>query len=634
MIRRFDRRTFLKYSIATSIVWSGWDVPRSLGISVAEAAELFKANADGRTDDVFPQSVASGDPQARGITLWTRIVPSAARGRGEVERDDPDERDDDDAAEDARRATADGQDRGRRRRRRKVAFEVATNAAMTQVVLRGVVDAEDDRDFAVKTQLDNAQQLRPFTTYYYRFVFRGTRSKVGRFKTLPAPNQRVQKLRFGYISCQDYAVGYYTALAHLANEASTPATDLDFVAHLGDYIYETVDDPTFQNNQVRPIRLPSGRERAETLEDYRFLYQTYRSDADLQRVHELYAFITIWDDHEFANDSYREYDTDSENEAANRDPQRRQAANQAWAEYTPIGVPFRPNQGPLESLQIYRSFAFGDLLELVMTDERLYRDGPPCGLTEVQRYVTPGCPEVRAPGRTMLGREQKAWFLNKLTGSTRTWKMWGNEVMVMPLRVLGVFANGLLSPPQPLPNNLELFVTLDAWDGYVAERTEILKRVRDANVKNVVLLTGDIHTFIAGELTVNFTPPTIASVPPPPAPPVIQPAPAEPTVGVCFVVSSVTSANLAEIGTFGNGTPLPDIGTTTYVIQQSNPHIKYFNSQEHGYNVMDVTPTEIICTMKAVVGGTQGIKVRNPLPPIRVAKRFRVKNGESKLIEA
>jgi alkaline phosphatase D len=637
MLRRIDRRTFLKYSIATSVIWTGWNVPREAGLSVAEAAELFQIRDTGQTATVFPQAVASGDPQPQGITLWTRIVPDAVRptraGEAEGDADDADSADPSESLDPQGASIGGGERRGRRRRR--VVFEIATEPTMTSPIVRAAVWTDADRDYVVKTQLDDVRQLRPWTTYYYRFIFRGTPSTVGRFKTLPRATDQLAKVRFGFISCQDYVVGYYNALARLADE------EIDFVVHLGDYIYETVG-ASFQSGQVRLIGpLPSveGRAngRAEHLEDYRLLYQTYRSDPDLQHLHAQYAFINIWDDHEFANDSYQDFDTDTTTN--NRDRQRRQDANQAWAEYTPTGIPFRERLGPLDSLQIYRSFAFGDLFELILTDERLYCDPPPCGLAEQNRYLVPNvpglCPERTRETRSMLGQTQHQWFVNKLTTSPRRWKFWGTEVMVEPLRVLGVFAAGLLPPPpgvdptSPAFLNLEVFVTVDAWDGYPAERRRILQAIKDRDVKNVVLVTGDIHSFVASELTVDFAAPTVNL--PPTNPPTTTPRPeTSPPVAVSFVGGSVTSANLAEQLSFGN-VALPPIQVVTYAVQQSNPHIKYFNSQDHGYCIVEVTPERVVCTMKALVGGTQAIKTRNPQAPITTLRTFEVKNGESRL---
>ena len=188
-------------------------------------------------------------------------------------------------------------------------------------------------------------------------------------------------IRFAFFSCAEYTHGFYNAYAAMADE-----DDLGFVVHLGDYIYETVGEESFQGGgpEERQFLFPKNSARddgheALNLIDYRFAYKKYRTDRYLQTVHENFAFITIWDDHEFANDAYRVYapDQGGTQEKPDKYPDRRQIANRAWAEYTPTGVTYTPKMGPLDEIRIYRSFVFGDLLELVMTDERLYRDGPP-----------------------------------------------------------------------------------------------------------------------------------------------------------------------------------------------------------------------------------------------------------------
>lgn len=530
-----DRRSFLKYALAsTVVVWVGDEIPKHLGLEQTDIEGLFSIEPANASASVFPQSVASGDPQPNGITLWTRIACTANSVR--------------------------------------VAIEISSDRSFSGQTLRGVtVDTDAQRDYTVKAKI-TSPELKPFQTYYYRFIYNGTASPTGRFKTLPAPNANLDRVRFAYVSCSDYTNGYFNAYAYLAQE------DVDFVVHLGDYIYETVNDPSFQNAQVRRIQLPSGRSQAETLEDYRFLYKTYKSDPNLQRVHENFAFINVWDDHEFANDCYQVYDTDSTDEQQNRNPERRQAASLAWVEYTPASISFDANKEPLAALRIYRSFAFGKLLELVMTDERLYRDGPPCGLQTRQRYLTPGCLQRNNRNRTMLGSAQREWFLNTIRNSSRTWKIWGNEVMAMQLKVLSAYASTLLGQRVP-----DLFVTLDQWDGYPVERARLFSSLRQAGVKNFVTITGDLHTFVAGYQKVNFD------------------KPADPPVGVCFVVGSISAANFSEqpIST-GTGVPAPSIDQVTQVIQASNPHFKYFNSATHGYNLVEVTPQSLTCTMKAV----------------------------------
>ncbi len=598
-----------------------------MGLSEAEAQTLFTVK---QVDPaVFPQSVASGDPQKNGIVLWTRV---AALGSGT-----------------------------------RVAYEIATNTTFSSPVLRGTADTSAAKDNTFKVQLSNRSELKPFTTYYYRFIYNGNASRTGRFKTLPAPSASVDRVRFGYISCQDYTNGFYTALSHLAKEP------VDFVVHLGDYVYETTEEGSFQGGQVRPIQFPSDKNgtsdrsgndatgvdnalEADTVEDYRFLYKTYKSDRNLQRVHELFAFLTIWDDHEFANDCYGANAPDadgtapSENQEGepvpNPDVPRRSAANQAWAEYTPVGtspLSASPDSGrvryeagiedPVEEIQIYRSFAFGNLIELVLTDERLYRDEPPCGLDTLDRLLTPGCPEIKAEGRTMLGTTQREYFIEKMTGSNRTWKIWGNETMFMQLKIANSYADALRNgtvAPEPegqLGTDDGLYFNLDQWDGYQAERNEIARAFKQANeakgVQNFVVITGDLHTFIAGYARENYDQPSVPELPPPDA------------VGVCFMGGSVTSSNIIEIATFGQGPtppavpgPGPEGGDAfTLQTQTANPHIVYLDSTTHGYNLIEVTPTKLTCTMKAVD------TIKTPQSPVKTLKVFEVPAGEIRINE-
>lgn len=566
---RFNRRDFIKYSLATTVaVWAGSNIPAGLGIDRAEAQDLFSVEQSSQDviASVFPQSIASGDPQPRGIVLWSRINPRTIAYR-------------------QRRRRRKNSNHRRRRRRigtkldLNVAYQVAEDQNFDNVVLSGVLATSPERDYTVKTQLNDSTELNPFTTYYYRFIYGGVPSRTGRFKTLPASDDpSLSQIRLGYTSCQDYTNGYYHALRYLAEE------EIDYVVHLGDYIYETTSEDSFQGGGPpdRQFTLPSGRDRAEDLNDYRFLYKKYKSDPDLQLLHERYATINIWDDHEFANDCYQEYDTDSGDPSANYDPQRRQDANRAWAEYVPAGVPYEPAAGPLDEIKIYRSFEFGKLAELVMTDERLYRDAQPCGVETSDKYFTPGCGTEEAEERTMLGDEQKQWFLDRITDPDKTWKLWGNETMVMQFKVANTYADQL--PGVEFPEGGDVYVNLDQWDGYQKEREDIALALRDKGVKNFVVMTGDLHSSIAGYLRVDYD-----SLTPP----------QEDAVGVCFMASSVTSANLTEIATrlgyLGPGAT--DFGE---ISKASNPHIEFFNSETHGYNILTVTPEELTCEMVSV----------------------------------
>lgn len=594
-----DRRDFLKYSLATSIaVWAGSVVPGGLGVSQAEAEELFGVR---RTEPRrFPQSVASGDPRPNGIVLWTRIRTAATGNQ-------------------------------------RVAYEVAREAdtRFSRPVVRGVATTNAGRDHTVKVQL-RRPELKPFTKYRYRFIHNGLASRVGHFKTLPAAGTNVSKVRFGFVSCQDYTNGYYNAYHHLNQEG-----DLDFVVHLGDYMYETVGSDSFQGGgpPERGFTFPDGGNEALTLRDYRFTYKKYREDGNLRRMHEKYAVIQVWDDHEFANDAYQIYAPDEGGTDAtpSRNPARREAATRAWAEYNPVGVSYEAARGPLDEIVIYRTFDFGNLMQLVMTDQRLYRDGPPAGNETTDRYVTPGTGAEEAEGRTMLGvgapttpdgltrPDQLGYFLNKMTNSTKKWKIWGNEVTFQQLKVANTFLgqNNVLPTVNPANAPEGVYVTLDQWDGYQAERRWITREIRDRNVRNFVTITGDIHSYIAGYIKEDYDNPVSTG--------------ANRPIGVELVCGSITSSNLTEIASLGFGAaPAPDAGQFTAAVTASNPHIKYFNSNDHGYNLMEVTQDSVLCTMKRVVpiAPTQqnrGSGIREPNPQntrSEVLRKFRVRDGQ------
>ncbi|WP_248277849.1 alkaline phosphatase D family protein [Brasilonema sp. UFV-L1] len=552
-----DRRTFLNNSLAMGVViWSGEKLPKQLEMSEAQVKDLFAVEPANSTALIFPQSVASGDPQPHGITLWTRVVSPQP---GLIQ----------------------------------AGFEISADPEFKAIATQGVAQTDASKDYTLKVSL-NSQSLQPSTTYYYRFIYKGTASRTGRFKTLPAQTTEVNQVRFAYLSCQDYTNGYYNAYPFLAEE------EIDFIVFLGDYIYETVGDTSFQAG-IRPLPLPSGQPGAVTLEDYRFLYQSYNSDPNLQKLRERFALINIWDDHEFANDCFSAntpYQVPFFNE------ELRLSANQAWAEYTPTSVPFEAGKDSQASIQIYRTFQFGNLLKLVMTDERLYRDGPPCDNLEAQqqryltnkRYSIPDCPERNDPNRTMLGHKQRQWFFNQILNSDCIWKIWGNEVMTMQFKLLSEFATKLLGQQTP-----DLFLSFDQWDGYPVERTLLFETLKEARVKNFVTISGDLHTFVTGYQKVNFDDPQ------------------DEPIGVEFLVGSVTSSNFARSNALDSlKVPLGPIEAITQMLMTSNPHINYFNPTTHGYNLVEVTPEALICTLKAVS------TITKPGGTLSILKVFRV----------
>jgi alkaline phosphatase D len=300
----------------------------------------------------FPQSVASGDPTPNAVILWTRAVPGFSTTN--------------DCA---------------------LGVQVADSPSFANVVFqRTNLLARYAFDYCVKVLATN---LSPYTTYYYRFSGPGPNnySPVGRTKTAPAPDQAVSA-RFAVLNCQDYIGHYYNTLAHLVLNESNKC---DFVVHVGDYIYETTGDPSFQaTNGARAIvfdDLAGARQlgtpaapfyAAASLDNYRQLLRTYTSDPNLLRVRELFPMINIWDDHEYANDCWGATSTDFNGKTNEYNLTRRHNAEQAFLEYLPINIGL-DNQGVqidssilYPNAKIYRNIQYGSLLDIFLTDYRSY----------------------------------------------------------------------------------------------------------------------------------------------------------------------------------------------------------------------------------------------------------------------
>ncbi len=581
-----DRRNFVKTSsVAGTVAWLGASQSLSAsaapgysgaaqfvggasaaGISQADQTMLFQVSQSYTSADqaaTYPQSVASGDPRPNGVVLWTRVDPSRQVAGNTT-----------------------------------IAWQISKDAtfATASIVLEGTAPIQQAADSTVKVAISNTA-LNTYTNHFYRFIYNGVPSRTGQFKTLPAPTQNLPEIKLGYVVCQDYGNGYYNALQYLAQE------NVDYVVHLGDYIYETISSSSFQTNPVRTVpAFASGGSIPQNVDDYRHLYKVYRSDLNQQAVHERFTYILLWDDHEFANDCHQDFhpdDNTAPNSATTPQPALRQAANQAWSEYGLANTPFDPTQNWDNSIQVYRTFSFGPLAELIVTDERLYRDGPPCGNNEAfQRYFSVGCSEMGDSSRTMLGQTQRAWFLNQLRSSTATWKLWANEVMLMQLKF------GLL------------YIDLDQWDGYQQERNAILNAIKHGNIKNVVALTGDLHTFLAGYLKTDFD------------------NPFESHVGIELMVGSITSANFAEeieaaLPLSSRPVPAKQMGVPPNVldpiIRAANPWIQYWDSSTHGYGLLTITPQQLECVFKAVTTITE------PTADLVTLKTFGIPNGKVQL---
>ena len=541
---------------------------------------------------LFDQGVASGDPRDTSVVFWTRCVRA------------------DGAAENI-----------------PVHLQVSTTADFAAYVGQVTLTTDAQWDNTLRAKITG---LPANTPLYYRFVAGTDFSPVGNTKTMPAATATVAQAKFAWFTCQDWSINHWGAMSLLAAEP-----DLDFIVHVGDYIYETVG-ATFQIGAAEPAHtaltlpdgqpLPTGGKYANTLNDYRYLYRTYRSDARLRTLHQQWPMIAIWDDHEFSDDCWQDHQTYTN--ANLQQTARRRAASQAWIEYMPLDfgdLSFDTANAAYDNIRIYRDFQFGNLMHLVMTDERLYRDDhvvPEAAIAAAQghdpinggdsvgsRYFVQQ--QVLASfdaGRTaqlgrpssILGTTQTQWWKDKISASTATWKVWGNEVALN--RMWADLTH--LAPP---PFNAVYVVNCDAWDGYPSHKAELMGFLKAQNVQNVVAITGDLHAFQCG--VVRDTP---------------DPATGTPVL-VDFVSAGISSSGFFKYLQAGAaGTPLTALvanqPTFEGFIGANNPDLLYHDHDAQGYSVASVTASQMVVTFNKV----KPLNADGTLPASPLLKRTRM----------
>ncbi len=459
----------------------------TLGAGVLVAPSIHRVSRWRSQSDPFTLGVASGDPWPDGFVLWTRLAPDPLQGGGMPPGDVP------------------------------VGWEVAADEQMRRVVQRGRTVARAALGHSVHVEL---RGLQPDRWYFYRFTTPDAQTMVGRTRTAPSPLSRPQRLRFAFASCQHYEWGHYTAHQHLAEE------DIDLVAFLGDYIYES--------HAARPIRAHEADEPV-TLEAYRNRYALYKSDPALQAAHAICPWVVTFDDHEVDNNWAG--DTSENNDPVDAFRARRAAAFQAYYEHMPLRRASLP-RGP--EMLLYRSLAFGRLARLHVLDTRQYRSDQACGDRR-----KPPCDGWDADNRTMLGDRQERWLTQGLTANRQTWNVLAQQVVMMPMEV------------DPGPGES---YNMDAWSGYPAAQGRLIRTLSERRVPNVVTITGDVHTNFAGEIPLDARREN------------------SPRVGVEYVGTSMTSD--------GDGSEQnPQI--TSFL--PANPWVKY-HSNRRGYVRCEVTP--------------------------------------------
>lgn len=479
--------------------------------AIAVASPLI-ASADPRVgSNPFACGVASGEPWPDSVVIWTRLGSDPTALDGFGGLRDP-------------------------RQQIPVKWEVSKDASFSprSIVRRGVAHATPRWGHSVHVEVFGLESARE---YWYRFRVGNEVSPVGRTKTAPAPHMENLTMTSAIANCQNYPAGYFTALRHIADE------QVDVVLHPGDYIYE--GDSA---GQIGRPHLPA--KEIWDLADYRVRYAQYNSDPDMMACRASAPFVCIYDDHEVENNWAADRSQPDNEPDQDRDVflARRARAFQAWYENLPLRAAQRP-VGP--DVQAYRYLRFGRLADVHVLDTRQYRAFQNIENNNELRWT---------PGRTMLGEAQEKWLLNGLADRSVRWRVLEDPIQMAQ-------QDAAVGPEVQVPN--------DPWDGYAWYRTQLLGKIHDLGVKNLVHMAGNGHWNMASNLHVNFDEPN------------------SPIVGVDFMATSISSG--------GDGT---EATAQTRKRLAASPWIKLGNNRR-GYHKTTYTKDELRQEIKVLPYVTQ-----------------------------
>ncbi|TQV72782.1 alkaline phosphatase [Aliikangiella marina] len=530
---KITRRQFVRN---TMVGMGGVVVSAGLATTMTGCAldELNKAR--------FMHGVASGDPLTDRVILWTRVTP-------QEEHID----------------------------KVRVYWEVSKDEHFRKMVVTGTAITHVDKDFTLKVDIVG---LKPGRKYFYRFKTVNHVSPVGTTKTIASKD--VEQVKFVVVSCSNYPAGYFNAY-----QQASQLEDIDASLHLGDYLYEYArggyasEDAAALGREV----LPDGE--LLTVNDYRQRYAQYRTDPDLQAFHQAFPMIAVWDDHEVANDTWKEGAENHDDATEGDFFARLQAALQAYAEWMPV----RPRVDT-DVASLYRSFQYGNLVNLMMLDTRLVGRDKQLSLTnyfdaagnfDIQSYFS----DINNPNRTLLGTNQLTWLTQQLASDAK-WQVLGQQVLMGKMELPGAIATAQLTIPEfaelaaiaqlaqtnpgaLTPEQLQLLqekgallqlpslpYNLDAWDGYPVEREHILQTAR-ANQSNLVVLAGDTHNAWANNLVTQAE---------------------QASVGVELATASISSPGLESF--LGLDTPQAVLQTEAGVVQLIE-NLQYANFSDRGF---------------------------------------------------
>jgi alkaline phosphatase D len=453
---------------------------------------------------------------------------------------------------------------------------VALDRELEREVASGEVEAAAADDHCVHVDVGG---LEPGQTYFYAFSADGERSPVGRTWTLRA---EADALRFATCSCAKHNAGFFNAYARIAERE-----DLDFLLHLGDYIYEAGNVPAKGQTPGADIGRPFEPDgECRTLEEYRMRYAQYHRDPDVQALHRALPIVPMLDDHELADGAWAGGSDAHDPDEHGPWSERRAAAFRARAEWLPIRA-----ADPDDPSRVFRRLSVGDLADILMIDIRSRRDRPVLG------------PEMGEPGRSMLGEQQRRWLLSELESSTAAWRL-----VASPSIMLRTWCE---QPGEPLATALLRLKLIDEdgegpdedqWDGYPAERSTLLNAF--GSLDDVVVLSADIHVGVASELIGDRGDP----------------------VAVEFTAPSLTSQNLDEkLGVEPRSDPIVE---SERALVEALDHVHWCELSGHGYLVCDVRRDRVRAEWWLVDG------VLEPLPGESCAVAFEVERGAPRLRRA
>ncbi|MBB2165163.1 hypothetical protein HLH26_11570 [Gluconacetobacter sp. 1b LMG 1731] len=442
----------------------------------------------------FPFSVASGDPLSDRVILWTRLARSATDPEPFATTAVP------------------------------VRWLIAEDRALAHPVRTGTAHARPESGFSVHVDVTGLLADR---VYYYAFFFNGERSPVGRTRTLPAPRALPTDARFAVVCCQNWENGYFDAYRDIVDQ------DLQFVLHLGDYIYDVTRGGGVRRHDRTALPM--------TLDDYRARHALYRTDPALLAAHEAHPFILLPDNHDALESAPHTQDED----------RRRAAAYQAWYEFLPVRAPYRHAD---DRMQIYRSVELGTLARLNLLDTRQYRDvETPCRQESDGHFAfgvyEKACPAFAAdPLRSMLGKTQEAWLDDRLRSTPSRWNILVSTVLMSPLR---------------MTHAGDSYCYPGSWDGYDANRKRILDTIAEYRPANPLCLSGDLHSNLIAQ--------------------VVRTADDGPEHGIMpeFLGTSISSL-----------WPAP-LATPIVQALPKNPHILHYDYQHRGYLLVTMTPGQL-----------------------------------------